>query len=303
MRLLFLWIGLTIGYAQISFAQTTTPFSAFFKEKNIIPKAVDDVFFTIEKQGNGALPKRGDYVKLKYIGKLLDATVFDESKNEPFVFRLGYRQVIQGWEIGIPQLKVGTKGTLFLPANRAYGNRAMDKIPANSPLIFEVEILDILSETAYEKYNAELESKEKLLFEKNQKVILVQDIKTIVDYADENKLKTQRTQSGLHYVVSKKGKGDFAKKGDLISVEYEGNLIDGTVFDSNKDKTPFQFVLGTKKVMEGWEEGLAFFNKGSEGFLLIPSSLAYKGTAIADKGIPPNAVLIFKIKVKEIKKK
>ncbi len=303
MRLLCLFIGLTIGYASISFAQTTSPFSAFFKEKNSTPKVIDDVFFTIEKQGNGASPKRGDYVKLKYVGKLLDATVFDESKNEPFVFRLGYRQVIQGWEMAIPQLKIGTKATLYIPSNRAYGNRDVDKIPANSPLIFEVEMLEILSEAAYEKYNADLENKEKVIFEKNQKIILAQDIKNIAAYADENKLKALRTNTGLHYVVSKKGKGDFPKKGDLLSVEYEGSLLDGTVFDSNKDKTPFQFVLGAKKAMEGWEEGLTFFNKGSEGYLLIPSSLAYKGTAIADKGVPPNAVLIFKIKVKEIKKK
>jgi FKBP-type peptidyl-prolyl cis-trans isomerase len=280
-----------------------TPFDTFFKEKNIAPKNVDDAFYQIEKQGNGATPKRGDYVKLKYTGKLLDGTIFDASENDGFVFRLGYREVIQGWEMTIPQFKVGSKGTVFLPPNRAYGARALGKIPANAALIFEIEILDILNEAAYEKYNASLEQREKIVFEQKKKDQLAQDIKKITAYAAEKNIKTTSLASGLHYNISKKGKGEVAKNGDLITVDYEGFLLDGTAFDNTKEKGAFKFVLGSKKVMEGWEEGFHFFSKGSEGFLLIPSALAYKGTAIAEKNIPPNAVLIFKIKVKDITKK
>ncbi len=280
-----------------------TPFDAFFKEKNIAPKNIDDVFYQLEKQGNGAIPKRGDYVKLKYTGKLLDGTVFDASENDGFVFRLGYREVIQGWEMAIPQFKVGAKGLIFLPSNRAYGPRALGKIPANAALIFEIEILEILNEAAYEKYNASLEQREKVLFEQKKKDQLAQDIKKITTYATEKNIKTIALPSGLHYSISKKGKGEMAKNGDLLTVDYEGFLLDGTAFDNTKEKGAFKFVLGAKKVMEGWEEGFHYFNKGSEGFLFIPSALAYKGTAIAEKNIPSNAVLIFKVKVKDITKK
>lgn len=287
-------------FTKTLFAQVNT-LDDYFKLKNIAPKSVQELYYSIEKQGNGQLPKRGDYVKIKYVGKLLDGTIFDESQNEPFVFRLGYRQVIQGWEIGIPIFKVGTKGTLYLPPNLAYGARAMGKIPANSPLIFEVEIQQILSDADYEKYNAELEQREKIAFEKQNLVQLEKDIAIIKQFATTQNIKTSATSSGLHYAVMKKGKGANAKNGDLITVEYEGFLPDGTAFDDNKTRKPFQFVLGARKVMEGWEEGFKQFSKGSEGYLLIPSKLAYKGTAIAEKNIPAFSVLIFKIKVKEIK--
>ena len=273
----------------------------YFKSKNIAPKSVQEVFYSIEKQGNGTAPKRGDYVKLKYVGKLLDGTVFDESSDESFVFRLGYRQVIQGWEIGIPMFKMGTKGTLYLPPSLAYGSRAMGKIPANSPLIFEVEVQQILNDSDYEKYNAELENREKIAFEKQKIAQLEKDIKIITDFAASKNLKTTQTSSGLHYVITKKGKGANAVKSDLLTVEYEGFLPDGTPFDDNKKREPFEFSLGAKKVMEGWEEGFQQFAKGSEGYLLIPSQLAYKGTAIAEKNIPAFSVLIFKVKVKELR--
>jgi FKBP-type peptidyl-prolyl cis-trans isomerase FkpA len=296
-NILFFFVFL-IGSSSSIFSQTTL--EEYFKAKNVAPKSAQDIFYTVEKQGNGATPKRGDYVKLKYVGQLLDGTVFDESGNESYVFRLGYRQVISGWEIGIPLLKVGTKGTLFLPAEKAYGARAMGKIPATSPLIFKIEVEQILNEAAYDQYNIDLEKREKIAFETAKKEQLAKDLKIINDFSSEKKIKTTKTNSGLSYSITKKGKGNLPQKGDMLVVEYEGFLPDGTAFDSNKDKAPFQFVLGAKKVLEGWEEGFSFFNKGSEGYLMLPSQLAYKGTSIAEKNIPAFAVLIFKVKVKDI---
>jgi FKBP-type peptidyl-prolyl cis-trans isomerase FkpA len=281
-NILFFFVFL-IGSSSSVFSQTTL--EEYFKAKNLAPKSAQDIFYTIEKQGNGATPKRGDYVKLKYVGQLLDGTVFDESGSESYVFRLGYRQVISGWEIGIPLLKVGTKGTLFLPAEKAYGARAMGKIPANSPLIFKIEVEQILNEAAYDQYNIDLEKREKIAFEVTKKEQLAKDLKIINDFSSEKKIKTTKTNSGLSYSITKKGKGNPPQKGDMLVVE---------------DKAPFQFVLGAKKVLEGWEEGFSFFNKGSEGYLMLPSQLAYKGTSIAEKNIPAFAVLIFKVKVKDI---
>lgn len=296
-KLLSIFVFLVVSSSQI-FSQTTL--EEYFKAKNIAPKSAQDIFYTIEKQGNGATPKKGDYVKIKYVGKLLDGTIFDQSPNESFVFRLGYRQVIMGWEIGIPLFKVGTKGTLFLPSERAYGDRAVGKIPANSPLVFNIEVEQILNEAAYEQYNIDLEKREKIAFEVQKKEQLAKDVKIINDFASSKNIKSNKTTSGLQYAITKKGKGNLAQKGDLLSIEYEGFLPDGTAFDSNKEKAPFQFVLGAKKVLEGWEEGFSFFNKGSEGYLFLPSQLAYKGTSIAEKNIPAFAVLIFKVKVKDI---
>ena len=96
-------------------------------------------------------------------------------------------------------------------------------------------------------------------------------------------------------------------RGSSFEVKYKGQLTDGTVFDDSfgKRAEPFKFVLGKGKAIEGWEEGLKNFKKGSEGWLLIPSSLAYGPRSIREGkiNIPANSVLVFKIKVVNLKPK
>jgi peptidylprolyl isomerase len=99
--------------------------------------------------GTGNAAKTGDTVAVSYIGALENGTVFDASSKHPetqngFVFTLGEGKVIPGWEQGIVGMKVGGKRRLVIPAALAYGNRAVGGvIPANSTLIFEVELLSI----------------------------------------------------------------------------------------------------------------------------------------------------------------
>lgn len=98
-------------------------------------------------KGNGPKPQPGQKVRVHYRGTLLDGTKFDASydRNQPFEFVLGMGQVIKGWDEGIGLLHVGGKGILLLPQHLAYGERAAGTIPPFSPLIFEVELLEILN--------------------------------------------------------------------------------------------------------------------------------------------------------------
>tara|TARA_Y100000590_G_scaffold468946_1_gene653989 strand:- start:2483 stop:3211 length:729 start_codon:yes stop_codon:yes gene_type:complete len=85
-------------------------------------------------------------VSVHYRGFLEDGTEFDSSfkRNQPFVFQIGTRQVIQGWELGIQNMNVGGKRTIKIPPDLAYGkNGAGDKIPPNATLIFDIEIIGI----------------------------------------------------------------------------------------------------------------------------------------------------------------
>ena len=97
------------------------------------------------QKGNGVKPLAGQKVSVHYTGTLLDGTVFDSSvqRNEPIAFTLGEGQVIKGWDEGIAAIEVGGKATLMIPSWLAYGARAMGPIPANSSLIFEVELVQI----------------------------------------------------------------------------------------------------------------------------------------------------------------
>ncbi len=85
---------------------------------------------------------QGDSVSVHYVGRLLDGTEFDRSKGEPLTLTLGSRQVIPGWEDALLHMKRGEKATVFIPSALAYGDRDMQTIPANSVLVFDIEVVD-----------------------------------------------------------------------------------------------------------------------------------------------------------------
>jgi FKBP-type peptidyl-prolyl cis-trans isomerase len=97
------------------------------------------------KVGDGKKVSGGDYITIHYSGTLTDGTKFDSSfdRDEPFKTRIGVGQVIEGWDMGVIGMKVGGKRKLTIPPQLAYGDRELGVIPANSTLIFEVELIGI----------------------------------------------------------------------------------------------------------------------------------------------------------------
>ena len=101
----------------------------------------------------------------------------------------------------------------------------------------------------------------------------------------------------------KVGKGAAAKKGDTVKVHYTGTLLDGTKFDSSLDRDePFEFTIGERGVIKGWDEGVPGMKKGGKRKLRIPSDMAY-GKRGSPPKIPPDAPLEFEIELIEIVKK
>ncbi|MGV3346751.1 FKBP-type peptidyl-prolyl cis-trans isomerase [Enterobacteriaceae bacterium LUAb1] len=114
----------------------------FAKEKDV-QKTQSGLLYRIEKEGTGDKPKDSDTVVVNYKGSLIDDTEFDNSykRGEPLSFRLD--GVIPGWTEGLKYLKKGGKIKLVIPPDLAYGKNGVPGIPANSTLVFEVELLDI----------------------------------------------------------------------------------------------------------------------------------------------------------------
>jgi len=98
-----------------------------------------------QKEGSGETAKAGDMVQVHYTGWLKDGTKFDSSRdrNRPIEFQLGAGIVIKGWDEGVAGMKVGGKRKLIIPAELGYGSRGKGRIPPNSELTFEVELLNV----------------------------------------------------------------------------------------------------------------------------------------------------------------
>lgn len=109
------------------------------------------------------------------------------------------------------------------------------------------------------------------------------------------------TESGLTYIITKKGTGAQLKTGDNIIVNYTGLLTNGTKFDSSLDRSePFSFPLGAGRVIKGWDEGFSKLKVGDHATLIIPPSIGY-GASGAGGVIPPDATLIFIVEVIGVK--
>lgn len=103
--------------------------------------------YQVKKEGDGKSPTINDIVSVKYTGKLIDGTVFDSTEKNggmPAIFPLA--GVIKGWQEGLQLMKEGSEYTLFLPAALAYGEQPVGDIPANSTLVFDVELVKVMTE-------------------------------------------------------------------------------------------------------------------------------------------------------------
>ena len=117
------------------------------------------------------------------------------------------------------------------------------------------------------------------------------DDKLIVDFITKNNIVAIKHSSGLYYVIQNAGAGSATYMSSTnVSVNYEGRLLNGTVFD--KSTTTATFPLGN--LILGWQIGIPLIQKGGKIRLIVPSTLAYKNTS-PSSAIPANSVLDFTI--------
>jgi FKBP-type peptidyl-prolyl cis-trans isomerase FkpA len=109
------------------------------------------------------------------------------------------------------------------------------------------------------------------------------------------------TESGLQIEEITLGEGEIASSGQLVSVHYTGWLLSGVKFDSSKDRNEaFEFPLGQRKVIAGWDEGVQGMRIGGVRKLTIPPALGY-GARGAGGVIPPNATLVFEVELLDLR--
>ncbi|WP_437921967.1 FKBP-type peptidyl-prolyl cis-trans isomerase [Sphingobacterium sp. LRF_L2] len=134
--------------------------AGYIADKKLEPKkTASGLQYVVASEGKGNKPAVGDTVVVNYTGTLVSGKVFDTNnvdeakksnsfnpmrKYEPIRFRVGHDPVIQGWTEGLQLLTKGSKATLLVPSNLGYGERGGGAIPPYAPLVFEVELVDVI---------------------------------------------------------------------------------------------------------------------------------------------------------------
>ncbi len=134
-----------LAITRAKFEQEKTVLEQYLQEHNLEASPLDNGMYYIEiKKGSGDSPQQGQTCIMNYTGTFLNGDIFDTSVGRgPFEFPLGMGRVIQGWDIGVAMMKKGGKAIFVLPSYLAYGERGASSIPPNTPLVFEVELLNV----------------------------------------------------------------------------------------------------------------------------------------------------------------
>lgn len=148
----------------------------------------------------------------------------------------------------------------------------------------------------------------------NPEAQLAKDLSLIDQYVAEQGLDVDIDESGIRYVIKNEGNGNFPETGEIVRVDYEVFLLNGTFVDTSIEQTarannafneqreyvPFQFRIGGGGVIEGFDLGTRLLSLGGSGTFLLPSALAYGTGGTPSGSVPANASLIFNITLVEI---
>lgn len=275
----------------------------YIKNNKIKIKPLESGMYFIEKQkGHGSKPDSGDIVKTHFAITLLDNTpvfsTFSKGKT-PVEFTFGRKFDVKGFRQAISMMRPGGIATVIMPSSLAYGeNGRGDLIPPFTPFVYNIQFIGVKTKAQVAK-----EKKAKFLQKKlESKKAKEQESLNIKKYLKDNKINMKPSPSGLYIVYMNHGKGNLAKKGSKVKVNYIGKLLDGSVFDSSFDKEggkPFEFVLGKGSVIKAWDEAISKMAEGGKATIIAPSKLCY-GARGAGENIPPYSPLVFNVELVEV---
>lgn len=237
------------------------------------------VRFVIDSLAVGLAPRTNSTVSFKYTGRFLSGTVFDQGTvNNALV-----SSFIDGFKIALSLLPKGSKARFYIPSGYAYGSAGSStgNIPANSNLIFEIELTNILvTEVMKQK--------------------LASDTVAIDQYLTQNSIDAIRDKSGLRYVITQLGTGDKPGLYSKVKINYSGKLLSsGAVFFDGKGEPSDVFDSRVINYFNAFQVALPLLPVGSKATLYIPSGLGFGDQALSGGGVsvPANSNLIYEVEL------
>lgn len=266
-----------------------SPYPGYSKGKN-------GIYYHLEKIGEtDDKPVYGDFITADISYSTMKDSVFFTGRRKLQLEKTDIKGSISDC---FAMLAVGEKATFIISADKFFKQTLETDLPAFIPpgsnMKVTLEVIEIQTE---KEYNQEKEAFLNWIedFGDYEKVVLKQ-------YLETSKLPVKPTPSGLYYLRLREGHGRKVKKGDTVTVNYEGHFLNGKFFDSTiRRNQPFQFVYGTEwQVVKGLEEAIGMMREGEKALFIIPSNLAFGKKGSSTGIIPPYTSLIFVVELLKI---
>jgi FKBP-type peptidyl-prolyl cis-trans isomerase FkpA len=248
-----------------------------------------------DRNESGRKPKEGEVMTYHFVLKnFKDSTLIDTYQmQQPMKRPLQMPPFKGSFEEGLAMMAKGDSAQFLVSADSLIKVGALQPMPnlfpAGTDLKISVRMLEIQTMEEFQKGMESAREQQKGT-----------DAKSITDYLAKNNIKAQKTESGLHYVITQPGSGATVAAGDSVQVRYVGKLLDGKVFDQNTTEG-LTYPAGQGFLIPGWEEGVMKMRQGDKATIYIPSYLAY-GEQGSPGAIPPNSVLVFDLELVRVKK-
>ncbi len=224
----------------------------------------------IIEEGNGVFPTVEDTVTIDFDLLLGDGTPFTSTASAGVPAILPVMSLVPGLQEGIQLLSVGGSGSFLIPAALGF-DQFPDGISNDDLLIYNIILRDI---------NFQFAGQEEQM--------------AIDQYLAENNLVADTiTPSGLHFINIEEGNGESPTINSTVTVDYLGTLLDGTIFDTTRDRGNMA-TFELRNLIEGWQEGITLMSRGGTAIMILPSAIAYGNSSPAPI-IPPNSVLVFEV--------
>lgn len=253
----------------------------YLASNNLTPyKDRSGVRMVITEMGTKGFPARTDQViKVNYVGKLLDGTVFDQGTTPAVGTLSGF---IVGWQYAFTVLPQGTKAKLFIPSTLAYGDKARGTIPANSNLVFDVEFVEVT-------------------YTNTEKAQLASDIAAIDSYLSSKSITAVQDSTGVRYVISAPGDGTKPTRFTKVKFTATGKaLVSGLQFYSGTSEPTQYFDSRVADYIHGIQLALTKIGKGGKITAYIPSGLAFGPFTSQSSSLPANSNVIYDIELIDI---
>lgn len=230
--------------------------------------------YAILEEGNGVFPTLTDTLTVDVDLFLGDGTPYSSTSTTGAPVDVFATDLVPGLQEGVQLLSAGGSGVFLVPGPLGHVNFPPG-IEADDLLIYTVFLRDI-----------------------NYQIARAAEGLAIQQYLDDNALVADTvTATGLHVITLKEGNGEFPTINNTVTVSYHGTLLNGTVFDSSRDRG-VDATFGLANVIAGWQEGIPYISTGGQAILIIPAAIAY-GNNSPSAAIPPNSVLVFDVELKE----